>query len=129
MFPPTLIRDLIKTEIKRYRYKLVGQISTKKQKKSMALLLLREYISINRRYGPLIFGSFKSLLLFMIGARYIPSAEAGLIGLLDVVLGPIWVWWVFSEEPSRAALIGGGIVLAAVLWHMTGEIKRERAAP
>jgi drug/metabolite transporter (DMT)-like permease len=72
---------------------------------------------------------FFALLLFMIGARYIPSAEAGLIGLLDVVLGPIWVWWVFSEEPSRAALIGGGIVLAAVLWHMTGELKRERAAP
>ena len=72
---------------------------------------------------------FFALLLFMIGARYIPSAEAGLIGLLDVVLGPIWVWWVFSEEPSQAALVGGGIVLAAVLWHMLGELERERAAP
>lgn len=71
---------------------------------------------------------FFALLLFMIGAKYIPSAEAGLIGLLDVVLGPLWVWIVFAEEPSRAALVGGGIVLAAVLWHMTGELRRERAA-
>ncbi len=70
---------------------------------------------------------FFALLLFMIGARYIPSAEAGLIGLLDVVLGPIWVWLFFAEEPSRAALIGGAIVLVAVLWHMLGELRRERA--
>lgn len=72
---------------------------------------------------------FFALLLFMVGARYIPSAEAGLIGLLDVVLGPIWVWWVFHEVPSRAAVVGGLIVLAAVLWHMLGELKRERAGP
>jgi drug/metabolite transporter (DMT)-like permease len=71
---------------------------------------------------------FFALLLFMIGAKYIPSAEAGLIGLLDVVLGPIWVWLAFDEQPLRAALVGGAIVLAAVLWHMTGELRRERAA-
>lgn len=71
---------------------------------------------------------FFALLLFMVGARYVPAAEAGLIGLLDVVLGPIWVWLVFAETPTRAAFIGGAIVLAAVLWHMLGELRRERAA-
>jgi drug/metabolite transporter (DMT)-like permease len=71
---------------------------------------------------------FLALLLFMIGARYLPSAEAGLISLIDVVLGPVWVWVLFSETPGRAAVIGGAIVLAAVLIHMTGELRRERAA-
>jgi drug/metabolite transporter (DMT)-like permease len=55
-------------------------------------------------------------LLFMTGGRHIPSSEAGLIGLLDVVLGPMWVWLAFSERPSAAALVGGGMVLGAVLW-------------
>jgi drug/metabolite transporter (DMT)-like permease len=62
-------------------------------------------------------------LLFLIGARYIPSGEAGLIGLLDVVLSPLWVWLAFSEEPGRAALLGGAIVLAAVIWYLTSELR------
>jgi drug/metabolite transporter (DMT)-like permease len=57
-------------------------------------------------------------LLFMTGGRHIPSSEAGLIGLLDVVLGPIWVWLAFSERPSAAALMGGAMVLGAVLWYL-----------
>jgi drug/metabolite transporter (DMT)-like permease len=36
-------------------------------------------------------------LLFLIGGRHIPSGDAGLIGLLDVVLGPIWVWLAFAD--------------------------------
>jgi drug/metabolite transporter (DMT)-like permease len=57
-------------------------------------------------------------LLFLTGGRHIPSSEAGLIGLLDVVLAPLWVWLAFSEEPSTPAIIGGAIVLAAVLWYL-----------
>ena len=60
-------------------------------------------------------------LLFLTGGRYIPSGEAGLIGLLDVVLGPFWVWLAFAEQPGRAALVGGGLVLASVLWYLTGQ--------
>ena len=64
-------------------------------------------------------------LLFLIGGRYVPSGEAGLIGLLDVVLGPFRVWLVFGERPREAALIGGGIVPASVLWYLVaGMISR-----
>ncbi len=59
-------------------------------------------------------------LLFLLGGRHIPSGEAGLIGLLDVVLGPFWVWLVFGEQPGRAALAGGGLVLGSVLWYLSG---------
>jgi drug/metabolite transporter (DMT)-like permease len=54
-------------------------------------------------------------LLFMTGARLIPAAESSLIGMLEMVLGPLWVWLVLSERPGAASLVGGALVLAAVL--------------
>jgi drug/metabolite transporter (DMT)-like permease len=68
-------------------------------------------------------------VLFLVGGRYIPSGEAGLIGMLDVVLAPLWVWLLFNEQPGSAALVGGVIVLAAVLWYLGAELRlRSRAA-
>ena len=67
-------------------------------------------------------------LLFLTGGRHIPSGEAGLLGLLDVVLGPLWVWLAFSERPSNAALLGGSIVIAAVVWYLSAELRRPSAA-
>ncbi len=64
-------------------------------------------------------------LLFLTGARHIPSSEAGLIGLLDVVLGPFWVWLGFGEEPGTLAMIGGGVVLAAVLWYLSQGLRSQ----
>lgn len=50
-----------------------------------------------------------------IGGRLIPAGEVALITLLEIVLGPLWVWIFLFEAPSTATLIGGAIVLAAVL--------------
>jgi DME family drug/metabolite transporter len=44
----------------------------------------------------------------------IPAAEVALITLLEVVLGPLWVWLVRSERPGIATLVGGVVVLGAV---------------
>lgn len=60
-----------------------------------------------------------SYLFFLLGSRHVPSAEAGLIALLDVVLGPLWVWLVFAEAPGTPALIGGALVLLAVVGYLT----------
>ena len=68
-----------------------------------------------------------AFVLFMEGAKLIPSAEAGLISLLDVVLGPIWVFLAFGENPGAATLLGGAIVLGAALWRMAPDLTRERA--
>jgi drug/metabolite transporter (DMT)-like permease len=54
-------------------------------------------------------------LLFMTGARLIPAAESSLIGMLETVLGPVWVWLVLSERPGAASLAGGALILAALL--------------
>ena len=69
-----------------------------------------------------------AFVLFMEGAKLIPSADAGLISLLDVVLGPIWVFLAFGENPGLATLLGGAIVLGAAVWRMAPELRRERAA-
>ena len=50
-----------------------------------------------------------------IGGRLIPAGEVALITLLEIVLGPAWVWAFLGERPSTATLVGGAIVLAAVL--------------
>jgi drug/metabolite transporter (DMT)-like permease len=50
-----------------------------------------------------------------IGGRLIPAGEVALITLLEIVLGPLWVWLAFSEQPGAATIVGGAVVLAAVL--------------
>jgi drug/metabolite transporter (DMT)-like permease len=53
-----------------------------------------------------------------IGARLLPAGEVALITLLEIVLGPVWVWVFLSERPPAATLVGGAIVLAAVLFQV-----------
>jgi drug/metabolite transporter (DMT)-like permease len=66
-------------------------------------------------------------ILFLMGARHIQSGEAGLIGLLDVILGPFWVCLVFREQPGPAAIIGGTLVLAPVVWYLTTGQRQAKA--
>ena len=54
-------------------------------------------------------------LLFVAGARLIPAAQSSLIGMLETVLGPLWVWLVLNEQPGAASLTGGALILAALL--------------
>jgi drug/metabolite transporter (DMT)-like permease len=54
------------------------------------------------------------LAFLVTGARLIPAAEVALITLLEIVLGPLWVWLALSERPSTTTLAGGAIVVAAV---------------
>jgi len=64
--------------------------------------------------------------LFMEGAKHVPPAEASLIAMLDVVMGPLWVWLCFREAPSTATFIGGLFVLAAAAWRIAPELRRRR---
>jgi len=59
--------------------------------------------------------------LLTVGARLIPAGEVALITLLEIVLGPIWVWVFLSERPSNGTIVGGAIVLGALLFEAHGE--------
>ena len=54
-------------------------------------------------------------IFITIGARSTPSAMVGVIMLSESVLGPIWAFLFVSERPSMFGLIGGSIILFAVL--------------
>ena len=57
--------------------------------------------------------------LFTAGmARGVRSLDAGIICYIEPVLNPVWVFLVLGERPSRWALLGGTIILAAVIVHM-----------
>ena len=60
------------------------------------------------------------LIFLTIGARLIPAAEVALITLLEIVLGPLWVWIALGEQPSATTLVGGAIVLSAVVIQTVG---------
>jgi drug/metabolite transporter (DMT)-like permease len=53
-------------------------------------------------------------MLLVIASRTLLAPEIALISLLEVVLGPLWVWLLAGEEPGRATLLGGAVVLAAL---------------
>lgn len=62
--------------------------------------------------------------VFLEGAKLVPSAEASLVAMTDVVMGPLWVWLAFRERPDVSTLIGGGFVLAAAAWRLVPELRR-----
>jgi drug/metabolite transporter (DMT)-like permease len=71
-------------------------------------------------------------ILFTNGARLIPAGEAILLSLLESILAPIWVWvWpTLHEYPGDRALIGGALVIAAVIWNTVAEMgQAKRIAP
>jgi drug/metabolite transporter (DMT)-like permease len=57
------------------------------------------------------------MALLTVGARLIPAAQVGLITLLEVVLGPLWVWLALDERPSTPTLVGGAVVIAAIAFQ------------
>ncbi len=66
------------------------------------------------------------MALFVTGARLIPAATAALLGTLETVLGPVWVWLVHNEEVSIRTVIGGTIVLVALVSYL---VAGNKAAP
>lgn len=61
------------------------------------------------------------LAFLTLGARLIPAAEVALITLLEIVLAPLWVWLTISETPATATLVGGVVLIAAVVLQAGGE--------
>lgn len=60
-------------------------------------------------------------------ARGVRSLDAGIIGYIEPVLNPIWVFLVLGEKPSGWALLGGVIIIVAVVSHMVLDARETRA--
>jgi len=66
---------------------------------------------------------FAYLLFTLAMARGVRSLDAGIIGYIEPVLNPIWVFHFIGERPSGWAIIGGAIIIASVISHMIFEPK------
>jgi drug/metabolite transporter (DMT)-like permease len=55
------------------------------------------------------------LYLFAHGARLIPAVQATLINLLDAFFNPLWTWLGVGERPTLDAVIGGSVIVGAVV--------------
>ena len=66
-------------------------------------------------------------IFITIGARTTPSAMVGIIMLSESVLGPIWAFLFVSEIPSLYGLMGGAIILFAVLLQFYTLLKKPKA--
>jgi drug/metabolite transporter (DMT)-like permease len=60
------------------------------------------------------------LALLTVGARLLPPAEVALLSLLEVVLGPLWVWLAYGEKPAATTIVGGAVVTVAIIVQATG---------
>jgi drug/metabolite transporter (DMT)-like permease len=54
-------------------------------------------------------------MLLVLASRVLYAPEIALLGLLEVVLGPLWAWLGAGEVPARATVAGGAIVLGALI--------------
>lgn len=69
------------------------------------------------------------LLLFTYGVRHIPAVEVALIGLLESILAPVWVWIFIGEEPGPRTLVGAAVVVGALLLNILSDSKSAPITP
>ncbi|MEP9389228.1 DMT family transporter [Mesorhizobium sp. KR9-304] len=65
------------------------------------------------------------------GPRYISGPEVAMFYLLETVLAPVWMWVIFQEAPTRNSLIGGLILITALVAHSVWQLaegRKRRAA-
>jgi drug/metabolite transporter (DMT)-like permease len=67
-------------------------------------------------------------MLMVLASRVLLAPEIALLGLLEVILGPLWAWLGAGEIPAQATLSGGAIVLAALIINELATFRRIMAS-
>ena len=55
------------------------------------------------------------MVMFTLGSKVVSAAELTLLSLIEVILGPMWVWLALGETASRNTLVGGTVLLTGVV--------------
>ncbi len=85
-------------------------------------------ISVNDGSVDFAMGIFQvgaGLILYTIGSRSLPAAELTLLSLAEVLLGPLWVWLFLGETATANTLIGGAVLLAAIVGNALSGQRRK----
>ncbi len=68
--------------------------------------------------------------LFVHGLKHVTATEASLMGMIEPIANPIWVFLLVGERPTALSLAGGAIVLSAIAWRtVTGGTPVPEAQP
>jgi len=62
------------------------------------------------------------------GPKYISGPEVAMFYLLETILAPIWIWMIFAEAPTGIGLIGGAIIITALVSHSLWQLSAHRRA-
>jgi drug/metabolite transporter (DMT)-like permease len=63
-------------------------------------------------------------MLMVAASRSLSAPEISLLALLEVLLGPLWAWIGAGEVPAHATLVGGSVVLAALVFNEAAAMRR-----
>ncbi len=66
-----------------------------------------------------------SYFIFNIGIKYVSATESMIIGMLEAIFNPVWVFFGVGEVPAPTAVIGGIIIFAAILIHNFLPVSKE----
>lgn len=75
-------------------------------------------VSLNDFSISMLLGIFEiglGFILMVLGARFVPAAQVGLLALVEPLFAPIWVWWGIGEIPSTFTILGGLLIFLAIL--------------
>ncbi len=68
------------------------------------------------------------MVLYTLGSRVVPAAELTLLSMVEVMLGPVWVWLFLNETATTGTFVGGAILLAAIAGNALSGARRGRMA-
>lgn len=89
----------------------------------LPLILLPRDTGIALSMG--VFQVGAGLVLYTLGSKTVPAAELTLLSLAEVVLGPFWVWLILGEVTTKNTLIGGAILLLAIIGNALSGMRRK----
>ena len=91
--------------------------------------ILRETQTVTNWLSIAYLGIFQIGLAFVFftkGIKHIPALEANLIGTLEPILNPLWVFLFLGEQMGRSALLGGLVVLVGVIVSAAASARTDR---
>lgn len=68
------------------------------------------------------------MVLYTLGSRVVPAAELTLLSMVEVMLGPVWVWLFLNETATTGTFVGGAILLAAIAGNALSGARQRRVA-
>ena len=71
-------------------------------------------------------GFASAVILWTEGTKRIPSAQSALLGTVEIPCATLLAWLILNELPPAAAIVGGTVILSAVLWHASLDYQQDK---